>query len=441
MKGKEQVTGFSGLTKAEKIALAGEWTSNPEHFARELAGFWHHDPEVQSLLEEFSENTVSNFFLPFGLAPNFLINGNSYILPMVTEESAVVAAASRAAKFWFSRGGFRTEVPSVLKPGHVYFKWLANPRLLMEHEKEIVNFLIERSRPITGNMEDRGGGIRSLGIRDMKPEMPSHFRLEALFDTADSMGANFINTCLEYFASLLPEFFNEKGIPISEKDLEVTLSILSNYTPECLVQCRVECPVGELEGMGEGMDAVRFTEKFREAVAIATHDTYRAATHNKGIFNGIDAVLVATGNDYRAVEAGGHAYAAAGDRYSALTQIELSDGIFRYQLKMPMAVGTTGGLTRSHPLARLSMDLLGFPDARQLMQIAASAGLANNFAAIWSLITSGIQKGHMKMHFPNLLASMGATPGEKAAALRHFRDKPVSYRALKDFLEEMREQG
>jgi hydroxymethylglutaryl-CoA reductase len=438
MKEREPVSGFSGLSKEEKIALAGRLSSNPEHFARELTRYWHQDPEVQALLDEFSENTVSNFILPFGLAPNFLINGNSYIIPMVIEESSVVAAASRAAKFWFSRGGFRTTVPSVLKPGHVYFKWKASPKLLIEHEREIGNYLLENSRHLTENMENRGGGIRSINIRDMRPEMPDHYRLEAVFDTADSMGANFINACLENFAALLPEFFRVKGILIDEHDLEITMSILSNYTPGCLVTCRVECPVQDFAGMGSGIDALSFAEKFREAVEIATHDASRAVTHNKGIFNGVDAVVMATGNDYRAVEAGGHAFAAAGGRYSALTNIDLSGGMFNYELRMPMAIGTVGGLTGSHPLARLSMDLLGFPDAKQLMQIAASAGLANNFAAIWSLITSGIQRGHMKMHLANILGALGASQEEKDAATDHFRDKTVSYRAVQGFLEDLR---
>lgn len=438
MSGREPVSGFSRLSKEEKIALAGKLSSNPGHFARELGRYWHKDPEVQALLDEFSENTVSNYPLPFGLAPNFLINGRSYILPMVIEESSVVAAASRAAKFWFTRGGFRTGVPSTRKPGHVYFKWKASPKLLIDNEKEIGSYLLENSSHLMENMVKRGGGIRSISIRSMKPHMPVHYKLEAVFETADSMGANFINTCLENFAGLLPQFFREKGILIDDHDLEITMAILSNYTPECLVSCRVECPIEDLAGMGGGMDSLSFAERFREAVEIASCDTYRAVTHNKGIFNGVDAVVIATGNDYRAVEAGGHAFASAGENYSALTRIELSGGLFLYELRLPMAVGTVGGLTQSHPLARLSMDLLGFPDAKQLMQIAASAGLANNFAAIWSLITSGIQRGHMKMHLANILSALGASLEEKDAAIRHFSDKTVSYRAVQDFLEDLR---
>lgn len=440
MKGKEPVSGFSRLSKEEQIALAGKWTSNPEHFARELSRYWHLDPEVQALFEEFSENTVSNYFLPFGLAPNFLINGEDYMLPMVIEESSVVAAASRAAKFWYTRGGFLSEVVSTRKPGHVYFKWRASPELLMDNEKEIESFLIEQTGHITENMARRGGGIRSIAIRNLHPRMPAHYTLEAIFETADSMGANFINTCLESFAGLLPEFFREKGILVDQHDLEITMAILSNHTPECLVSCRIECPIGDLAGMGNGLEALAFAEKFRDAVDIARHDPYRAVTHNKGIYNGVDAVVMATGNDYRAVEAAGHAFASSQGAYSSLTQIELSGGLFRYELRLPMAVGTVGGLTRSHPLSKLSMDLLKFPDAKQLMQIAASAGLANNFAAIWSLITSGIQRGHMKMHLANILGALGASQEEKDMARDHFRDKTISYRAVQDFLEELRKK-
>ena len=197
MDGKEAIQGFSRLSKDEKIAMAGNLSSNPEQFYRDLSLFWHKDSEVQALLDEFSENTVSNFILPFGLAPNFLINQQFYILPMVIEESSVVAAASRAAKFWFSRGGFKAEVVSMVKLGHVYFKWKANPGLLLENENEIESYLIKHTYHLTDNMEKRGGGIKSISILELHQQMPGHFKLEAKFDTSDSMGANFINSCLK----------------------------------------------------------------------------------------------------------------------------------------------------------------------------------------------------------------------------------------------------
>jgi hydroxymethylglutaryl-CoA reductase len=438
MDGTEPISGFSRLSREEKIEMASKLSSDPEAFARELAGFWHRDPEVQRILEEFSENTVSNYCLPFGLAPNFLINDRLYILPMVIEESSVVAAASKSAKFWLTRGGFQTEVISTAKPGHVYFKWKVSRDLLLDQEEDLERYLIEHTAHLTENMRKRGGGIKSVRIHDMAPGMPGHFKLEAIFETADSMGANFINTCLETFAGLLPEFFRDKGILIDEYDLEITMAILSNYTPECIVSCKVQCPEEEFAGMGVGLTAGEFTGKFKEAVNIASHDPYRAVTHNKGIFNGVDALVLATGNDYRAVEAAGHAYASREGKYSSLTGIELSGGGFTYSLHLPMAIGTVGGLTGAHPLARLSMELLGFPDAGELMQITAAAGMANHFAAIWSLVTSGIQKGHMQMHLSNILNSLGATVNEMETATRYFHDKDVSYRAVEDYLIQLR---
>jgi len=438
MEGSELIYGFSRLSREKKIEMASKLSSDPKAFARELAGFWHRDPEVQSILEEFSENTVSNYTLPFGLAPNFLINGRTYILPLVIEESSVVAAASKSAKFWYTRGGFQTEVLSTAKPGHVYFKWNVSRDLLLNQEEDLEKYLIQHTAHLTENMKKRGGGIQSVRIIDLAPEMPGQFKLEAIFETADSMGANFINTCLEAFAGLLPEFFHDQGLLIDEHDLEVTMAILSNHTPECTVTCTVQCPEEEFAGMGLGLLAGEFVQKFSEAVKIAIHDPYRAVTHNKGIFNGVDALVMATGNDYRAIEAAGHAYAARNGKYSSLTGLELSGGLFTYSLRLPMAIGTVGGLTGAHPLARLSMEMLDFPDARELMQITAAAGMANNFAAIWSLITSGIQKGHMQMHLSNILNSLGATENEKENAGRYFLDKDVSYRAVEDYLIQLR---
>ncbi|MCK4854681.1 MAG: hydroxymethylglutaryl-CoA reductase [Bacteroidales bacterium] len=438
MDGAEPISGFSRLSREEKIEMASKLSSDPEAFVRKLAGFWHRDPEVQRILEEFSENTVSNYCLPFGLAPNFLINDRLYILPMVIEESSVVAAASKSAKFWVTRGGFQTEVISTAKPGHVYFKWKVSRDLLLDQEEDLERYLIEHTAHLTENMRKRGGGIKSVRIHDMAPGMPGHFKLEAIFETADSMGANFINTCLEAFAGLLPEFFHEQGILIDEYDLEITMAILSNHTPECIVSCKVQCPEEEFAGMGVGLTAGEFIGKFKEAVNIARHDPYRAVTHNKGIFNGVDALVLATGNDYRAIEAAGHAYASREGKYSSLTGIELSGGNFTYSLHLPMAIGTVGGLTGAHPLARLSMELLGFPDAGELMQITAAAGMSNHFAAIWSLVTSGIQKGHMHMHLSNILNSLGATVNEMETASRYFHDKDVSYRAVEDYLIQLR---
>ncbi len=437
MNGRKSIKGFSRLSRDEKIELAAGFSGDPESFRETLAAFRHTDPGFQKLFEGFSENTVSNYFLPFGIAPNFLVNDREYIVPMVIEESSVVAAASKSAGFWFTRGGFKAEVESTVKPGHVYFKSPAAYSALREIQDELEAYLIGKTMEITRNMRSRGGGIRSVRILDI-PEMPGHYKLEGVFETADSMGANFINTCLEAFAGLMPGFLAEHGTIHTEKETEITMAILSNHIPECIVSVQVDCPIEDLPDPGPGISRNAMAEKFRDAVEIARHDPYRAVTHNKGIFNGVDAVVMATGNDYRAVEAGGHAFAVRSGRYSGLTRADISGGIFRYRLRLPLALGTVGGLTNNHPLAKLSLDLLGNPDSRQLMQIAASAGMANNFSALWSLVTSGIQQGHMKLHLSNILTSLGATRDERILAAGHFEEQTVSYGKVREFLRKQR---
>ena len=218
------------------------------------------------------------------------------------------------------------------------------------------------------------------------------------------------------------------------------MAILSNLTPDCLVRAKVSCPVADLEGVEPGLSGADFASKFKMAVRIAEVDPFRATTHNKGIYNGVDAVVLATGNDFRAVEACGHAYAAMKGKYSSLSHCTVEDGIFTFWLDLPIALGTVGGLTKLHPLAKLSLEILGQPNAQELMQIIASVGLAQNFAALRSLTTTGIQKGHMKMHLKNILAQFAANDDEVLAAESHFSDKVISYAAVRKYLEGKRSQ-
>ena len=216
--------------------------------------------------------------------------------------------------------------------------------------------------------------------------------------------------------------------------IEVIMSILSNYVPNCIVQVEVRCPINELRD-SKGISGPQFAKKFIQAVEIAKKEPYRAVTHNKGIMNGVDAVVIATGNDFRAVEAGVHAYAAQGGTYSSLSHAFLEGEEFIFQLKLPLSLGTVGGLTQLHPMVRWSIELLGKPDAKKLMEIAAVAGLAQNFAAIKSLITSGIQRGHMKMHLLNILNQHNATATQKEKAIEFFKTQTVSFNAVTDFLD------
>jgi hydroxymethylglutaryl-CoA reductase len=223
-------------------------------------------------------------------------------------------------------------------------------------------------------------------------------------------------------------------------ELDVLMSILSNYTPECLVECYVEGDISIFEDLSEDLSAEQFARKFQKAVHVAQYDAYRAVTHNKGIFNGMDAVILATGNDFRAVEACGHAYAARRGLYSGLSRVELSRNLFRFTLEVPLSVGTVGGLTGTHPLAAASLEILGNPSAGELMQVVAAAGMANNFAAIRSLVTSGIQKGHMKMHLGNILRQLNATGDEQEKAIQHFTARTISFSEVANYLEFLRNQ-
>jgi hydroxymethylglutaryl-CoA reductase len=301
--------------------------------------------------------------------------------------------------------------------------------------------LIESTQHLTTNMQKRGGGILDIELVDKTHEIPNYFQLKATFETVDSMGANFINTCLEEFSSELKYFFRQSPyFEEEERNCEVIMAILSNYTPDCLVKVSVECDISEFDNIEPGMTGEQFAWKFEKAVQIAQVDTYRAATHNKGIFNGIDAVALATGNDFRAIEACGHTWAARDGKYKSLTDIQIENGRFTYTLTIPLALGTVGGLTTLHPLAKKSLELLGNPGASDLMRIAASVGLANNFGALKSLVTKGIQKGHMKMHLLNILNQFEATDTEKEQAKIFFEDEKVSYSSVETFLKNIREK-
>ncbi|MBI1182745.1 hydroxymethylglutaryl-CoA reductase, degradative [bacterium] len=433
------ISGFSKLTKQEKLEwLLSNVFENPREVIREFAEYWHKDETRQKVFDEISENTLTNFYLPYGVAPNFLINGKMYVVPMVIEESSVVAAASKAAKFWLDKGGFKTTVLSTTKIGQVHFKWSGDAAKLRAFMPELKLSLIQGVKHLTANMEKRGGGILDIELIDFTDQEENLYQLRASFETCDSMGANFINSCLEEFGKLLPEFIRaNEAFSQSEKHSEVIMCILSNFTPESLVRAEVSCNVEDF-GLVEGMPAEQFAEKFAQAVRIAELDPYRATTHNKGIFNGIDAVILATGNDFRAIEACGHTYAAKDGQYRSLSHAEVKDGVFRFWLDFPMAVGTIGGLTKIHPLAKRSLELLGQPSAKDLMQIVAAVGLAQNFGAVKALTTSGIQKGHMKMHLNNILANFEANAYEAERAREYFLDKVVSFASVREFLDKLR---
>ena len=431
---KAPVEGFSKLSKAQKIDwISQNCTDDPEATKQLLERYWNTDAEVQKLHDEFIENTLSNYYLPFAIAPNFLIDGELYAVPMTIEESSVVAAASKSAKFWLDKGGFKTEILGTEKVGQVHFIFNGPQEKLNVFFKNIKPTLIKSVASITKNMEKRGGGLIDIELRDWTDEIEGYHQLHCTFETLDAMGANFINSCLEQFAKTLKEEAESyKDFSEEEKNLEVVMSILSNYVPNCLVRAEVSCPISELEE--KDVPAEEFARKFVRAVDIANVEPHRAVTHNKGIMNGIDAVVLATGNDFRAVEAGVHAFAAREGHYSSLTHAKIEGNMFRFWIEIPLALGTVGGLTTLHPLVKLALEILNHPSAKQLMRIVAVAGLAQNFAAVKSLVTTGIQKGHMKMHLLNMLNQMGASEAEKVQLVDYFKHHTVTNASVKEAL-------
>jgi hydroxymethylglutaryl-CoA reductase len=433
------IAGFSKLSKEEKINwIAKTYFSNSDEAVSLIKKYWNSDSKIQKLHDEFIENTITNFYLPLGVAPNFLINGKYKTIPMAIEESSVVAAASKSAKYWATRGGFKATVINTEKIGQVHFMYHGDLEKLEKFFLELQPKFYEATESLTKNMEKRGGGILSIELRNKTHLIPNYFQLHATFETKDSMGANFINSCLEQFAKTLKEEASSySNFSETEKNIEVVMSILSNYVPNCIVRAAVSCKVEELADKNIENPEV-FANKFIQAVRIAEVEPFRAVTHNKGIMNGVDAVVLATGNDFRAVEAGIHAYAARNGSYSSLSHAKIEEGIFSFWLEIPLALGTVGGLTSLHPMVKLSLEMLEKPSAKELMEVVAVAGLAQNFAALRSLTTTGIQEGHMKMHLNNILNQYQVTDEERVLIKNHFKDTVVSHSAAVDFIEKLR---
>lgn len=433
------VNGFSKLSKEDKINwLAQNHFATPELAITTIKQYWNSDQQLQKLHDEFIENTISNYYLPIGIAPNFVINDKTYTIPMAIEESSVVAAASKAAKFWAKRGGFKTTILGVEKIGQVHFNYFGDAEKLINlFEKNKNQFFVD-TEFITQNMQKRGGGILNIELKNQTHKLDNYYQLHVTFNTVDSMGANFINTCLEQFAKTLVTLVqNEESFTETEKNIQIIMSILSNYVPNCVVRAEVSCPVADLADK-KIPNPQEYAQKFVTAVQIAEVETFRAVTHNKGIMNGVDAVVIATGNDFRAIEAGAHAYAAKNGMYSSLSHAKIENGIFTFWLDIPLALGTVGGLTSLHPMVKIALEMLGKPSATELMEIIAVAGLAQNFAALNSLTTTGIQQGHMKMHLMNILNQFQANDTERKAVVAHFENQTVTHAGVVNFIENLR---
>ena len=344
------------------------------------------------------ENAVGLFSLPLGIAQNFIVNGKPVLVPMVVEEPSVVAAVSYMAKL-AQPGGFKAWMHSQEMSGQVQLLDLADlntARSLIESHKPE---LLEQVRALNPGLTRHGGGVRELEVRQIEQSpIGSFLVVHLILDTADAMGANMVNTAVESLAPLLAALTGVRA----------HLRILSNLSDRRLATAEVSLSLEKLAFEGFGGEQVR--DGVIEACAFAEADPYRAATHNKGIMNGVDAVLLATGNDWRAVEAGAHAYAARGDHYSSLsTWTAGEDGSLKGSLTLPLAIGIVGGATRVHPAAKTNLKLMGVEHASDLGEIIASVGLAQNLAALRALATEGIQKGHMTLHARQVALAAGAT--------------------------------
>lgn len=358
------------------------------------------------------ENYLGNFSLPFGAAMNFVINGQEKVIPMAIEEPSVVAAASFAAKLASSAGGFETTVTKRDMIGQVTLKGIIDYDVAEQAIMNSKQAILDRANEAHPSIVKRGGGARDLEVRKLHDEsqagLPSFLSVHVHVDTQEAMGANIINTMMEGIAPYIEELTGGTAL----------LRILSNYATESLATARCTIPAHTLKtGHFSGEDV---RDRIIEATQVATIDPYRAVTHNKGIMNGVDAVVTATGNDWRAVEASVHAFASRSGQYRSLTQWEKNDaGDLVGRLTLPLPIGTVGGAISIHPAAKLAHQMLGHPNAMELSGILATVGLAQNLAAVRALVTDGIQKGHMGLHARSLAISAGA----KGPEVQHVADQ------------------
>ena len=381
-----------------------------------------------TVADQLSENVVGTFSLPYSLVPEVLVNGQEYTVPYVTEEPSVVAAASYASKIIKRAGGFTAQVHERRMIGQVALYQVANPEQAQEKIASKKAELLELANQAYPSIVKRGGGARDLHVDQIKGE--TDFLVVYLHvDTQEAMGANMLNTMLEALKPVLEELSQGQSL----------MGILSNYATDSLVtaSCRIA-----FRYLSRQKDQGReIAEKMALASQFAQADPYRASTHNKGIFNGIDAILIATGNDWRAIEAGAHAYASRDGRYQGLSRwtLDLEREELVGEMTLPMPVATKGGSIGLNPRVALSHELLGNPSAKELAQLIVSIGLAQNFAALKALVSTGIQQGHMKLQAKSLALLAGASESEVAPLVeRLIAEKTFNLETAQRYLENLR---
>jgi len=423
------------MSKIEKTSVVSGFYKLPiekrREFVTHFANLSEDDVKIFSscldltTADRMIENVLGTFELPLGLAVNFLINGTNYIIPMATEESSVVAAASNAAKIARIKGGFSASCSEPLMIGQLQLLHVEDvvttAQEILKHKEQILTLANSQDKILV----DLGGGAKDLEVRILDSPLGTMIVSHLIVDVRDAMGANAVNTMCEALAPMFEEISGGK----------IRLKILSNLADKRLVKATA---VFDNEKMGGD----QVVEAFLEAYTLASVDPYRAATHNKGIMNGIDALIIATGNDSRAIEAGAHAYAARDGQYTTLTQYyKNNNGDLVGEIELPMAVGVVGGAANMHPKAKLCRKILGISSAQELAEVVACLGLAQNFAALFALSTVGIQKGHMSLHAKNIAVMAGAQRDEiEKLADQLVSSGKVKLDYAKEFLEKMRKK-
>ena len=427
-----EISGFYKMGLEERLQILKEFANLSEQEVGTLKNFGSLGFETANRM---IENVIAGHTLPLGIATNFLINGKDYLIPMVLEEPSVVAAASLSAKLARAGGGFTTSSTDPLMIGQIQLVNIKDfekaKKEIMEKKEEIVEYANTQDPAVLVNY---GGGLKDIEAREIETNRGKMLIVHLLVNCVDAMGANAVNTLAESLAPKLEEITGGK----------VRLRIISNYAIHRTAKAKavwkkeeLEKSVKEVEVSGE-----EIVERMLDAYAFAEADVFRAATHNKGIMNGVDAVTIATGNDFRAIEAGAHSFAARKGKYSSLTRYwKNKDGDLEGEIELPVALGTIGGATKTHPTAQIALKILGAKTARELGEVIAAVGLAQNFAAIRALATEGIQRGHMKLHSKNIAVMAGAKGKEiDAIAEKMAGEKKISVTRAKELLTEIREK-
>ncbi|MEW6055815.1 MAG: hydroxymethylglutaryl-CoA reductase, degradative [Bdellovibrionota bacterium] len=416
---KSPFEGFSKLSLPERQERLSQLFALSQEEIEVLMGIRHSLTVEQA--EHLIENVVGLFTLPLGLATHFRIDGRDLAIPMAVEETSVVAAASASAKWVHRNGGFKTRSLGNLIIGQVQFPTVKNPVSFSELVKASSGNLIDQANEAVPNLIARGGGVKDLQVRLIdRPDGQTMAVLHLLCDPCDAMGANLINQVCESLKGPLEELTGER----------VGLCILSNLVDTKLVEAT--CEIHDI--------TPELGNAIAEATLFANLDPYRGTTHNKGVMNGIDPILIATGNDWRAVEAGMHAYMTMGGQYRSITEWKYEDGVLKGKLVAPIAVGTVGGVTRIHPTARVCLKIMGVKHAEELARICAAAGLAQNLSALRALCSEGIVAGHMRLHAANLALAAGAEKDELPIVEEQLRQESrITLSRAKELLEQIRQ--